>query len=735
MQFLKISFLLFLLGGAFAVMEEVDGALPTEMADAQIPLGAPSVTNPLSGVSSVGRDLNTEPMSERDVQPSLIEAPTGSSSGENVAASASDSGSSEDTTAPDTLTPLFRFFSGKYGDHLYTTDRNEVSESGGWVFEGITAYIHSKEVSGMKPLYRTFQVSKLDHIYSTEKPTTSEDVRDEGIQGYISGSQGAGLVPLNQYYSEKLGDHFYTTDSGNSIKIGENEYKFGKIEGYVVPPKEDEKAKSKDGVVTVTGTTTAAGSNSTAGTGSGMNLVPLFRYWNPRLRDHYYTINFDLLGNGKHGWRYQGIQAYIYKSEVQDSVPLYKYWNIRLGDHFYTTKWNELGTGKAGYQYKGILGYVLNDRKPGAVPMYRYYNAKIGDHFFTDNWSHLGTGKNGWSYEGISCYVFPDPSGSDSHGAGTTGQGAQTIENLPLLVPLYRYWNVHFRDHFYTTLWKEVEVGTHGWQYQGVQALVFATQSEGTVPLYRYWNIQTLDHFYTTNFNVLEHGGKNGWVYEGIQCYVSPYRRPDTVPLYRYFNQRIADHFYTTKWIGKNPNGWRFEGIQAYVHPRPTGKDGKSPSDTSGSGDGKSEFASGGDDIAKVVPLYRYWNDEIKDHFYTTNWDTLKNGVRGWKYDGIQAYVYNQQKQGTVPFYRYWNPRTGDHFYTTSNKELKDSQEWKYQGITAYVYSTPDQGGIPLYRYYNARTGDHFYTTNWKELERGSNGFEYQGIADRKSVV
>merc|ERR1711916_272907 len=96
---------------------------------------------------------------------------------------------------------------------------------------------------------------------------------------------------------------------------------------------------------------------------------------------------------------------------------------------------------------------------------------------------------------------------------------------------------------------------------------------------------------------------------------------------------------------------------------------------------------------------------------------------------GIQAYVFNKQKQGSAPLYRYWNARTGDHFYTISNKELKDSDEWKYQGISAYVYTSPDQGGVPLYRYFNGRTGDHFYTTNWKELERGANGFEYQGIA------
>jgi hypothetical protein len=453
------------------------------------------------------------------------------------------------------------------------------------------------------------------------------------------------------------------------------------------------------------------------------DLRPLYRYWNPKLRDHVYKLNKRELGtDGKSGWRFQGVQCYIYNRNVTGSIPLYHYWNVERGDDFYTIDVRELGPeGKSGYVMKKILGWVPQIEVEGSVPLYRYYNHGIGDHFYTNNWSHLGTGKHGFVFQGIAANVFPDPSGSHPQVAGTGKEDGTPLEQRALLVPLYRYWNVHNRDHLYTTRWSEVQAGTHGWVYQGVQALVFARPMPGTVPLHRYWNIGTLDHFYTTNFSVLKHGG-DGWKYEGVQCYVSPYRRADTVPLYRYFNTRINDHFYTTRFLGKDPNGWKFEGIQAYVHPRATDRQGTLPG-------GKAPDSALPKAKDGLVPLFRYWSPLIKDHFYTTNWSTLKNGVRGWKYDGIQAYVYTENRPETVPLRRFWNAHTGDHFYTVDDAEVRDDPKWVAQGTTAYVYKTFDHGGIPLYRYYNSVTGDHFYTTNWKELERGANGFEYQGVA------
>jgi Zn-dependent metalloprotease len=43
----------------------------------------------------------------------------------------------------------------------------------------------------------------------------------------------------------------------------------------------------------------------------GGTAVPLFRYWNPGIGDHFYTTNWSELGAGKYGWNYEGVQCYV----------------------------------------------------------------------------------------------------------------------------------------------------------------------------------------------------------------------------------------------------------------------------------------------------------------------------------------------------------------------------------------------------------------------------------------
>ena len=67
--------------------------------------------------------------------------------------------------------------------------------------------------------------------------------------------------------------------------------------------------------------------------------VPLHRYWNSAIADHFYTTDFGELGSGNFGWVYEGVQCYVYPSPAADAVALHRYWNGDVGDHFYTTEW------------------------------------------------------------------------------------------------------------------------------------------------------------------------------------------------------------------------------------------------------------------------------------------------------------------------------------------------------------------------------------------------------------
>ena len=134
--------------------------------------------------------------------------------------------------------------------------------------------------------------------------------------------------------------------------------------------------------------------------------VPVYRYWNGRIGDHFYTTNWGELGRGRSGYRYEGVQCWVRSRRAAGTVPLYRYWNGRIGDHFYTTNWGELGRGRSGYRYEGIQCWVRSRRAAGTVPLYRYWNGRIGDHFYTTNWGELGRGRSGYRYEGIQCWVY-----------------------------------------------------------------------------------------------------------------------------------------------------------------------------------------------------------------------------------------------------------------------------------------------------------------------------------------
>jgi hypothetical protein len=107
------------------------------------------------------------------------------------------------------------------------------------------------------------------------------------------------------------------------------------------------------------------------------------------------------------------------------------------------------------------------------------------------------------------------------------------------------------------------------------------------------------------NYNELR-GGANGWVFKGVACKLLVHRDALSVPLYRYWNGR--DHFYTTN--SREQGSYTYEGVTGYCYPS---------------------------HVAGTVPLYRYYQPAVVDHFYTRN--TNYNG-HGYVYEGVACYVF-----------------------------------------------------------------------------------------------
>ena len=49
------------------------------------------------------------------------------------------------------------------------------------------------------------------------------------------------------------------------------------------------------------------------------------------------------------------------------------------------------------------------------------------------------------------------------------------------------------------------------------------------------------------------------------------------------------------------------------------------------------------------MPLYRYFNEEAGDHFYTNNWSHLGAGKNGWRYEGITGYTFPEATSDARP--------------------------------------------------------------------------------------
>lgn len=135
--------------------------------------------------------------------------------------------------------------------------------------------------------------------------------------------------------------------------------------------------------------------------------APIFRYWNPSVTDHYYSIKYDEMSEGDLGWGIEKIAGFAFSSQRIGTVPLYRYWNPGWGDHFYTTNFNELGNGGQGWVLERVECYVFSQQQAGTVPLYRYWNPTIGNHYYTTNFNELGHGANGYTFEWIECYIFP----------------------------------------------------------------------------------------------------------------------------------------------------------------------------------------------------------------------------------------------------------------------------------------------------------------------------------------
>ena len=89
--------------------------------------------------------------------------------------------------------------------------------------------------------------------------------------------------------------------------------------------------------------------------------------------------------------------------EGGSDAQLYRYVNVVNNLHFYTINFNELGNGKGYYKLEKVEGIVSSQPAEGTDPLYRFCRISDNSHFYTTNINELKTGNSEYLFEGISC--------------------------------------------------------------------------------------------------------------------------------------------------------------------------------------------------------------------------------------------------------------------------------------------------------------------------------------------
>jgi hypothetical protein len=116
-----------------------------------------------------------------------------------------------------------------------------------------------------------------------------------------------------------------------------------------------------------------------------------------------------------------------------------------------------------------------------------------------------------------------------------------------------------------------------------------------------------------------------------------------------------------------------------------------------------------------LVPLYRTYNPNSGEHFYTTSYAEAENAYNaGWNIEGTGW----QTPASGNPVYRVFNPNStnaGSHYYTGSKAEAEHlvGLGWKWDNNAQPVFYSG--GDMPVYVQYNKNDSGHNYTTSLNE--------------------
>ncbi len=133
--------------------------------------------------------------------------------------------------------------------------------------------------------------------------------------------------------------------------------------------------------------------------------------------------------------------------------------------------------------------------------------------------------------------------------------------------------------------------------------------------------------------------------------------------------------------------------------------------------------------VDDVPQIWRWWNGEATDHYYTR---TPPGGLPpdiGWEVENDVFSLFQAPGPGLTLLYEWYNGQIIDHFYTTDpSGELAPANGYELSGPIGYICQGPAAGLTELYRWWHPTLYNHFYTADPDGEIADEIGYIYEGI-------
>jgi hypothetical protein len=136
------------------------------------------------------------------------------------------------------------------------------------------------------------------------------------------------------------------------------------------------------------------------------------------------------------------------------------------------------------------------------------------------------------------------------------------------------------------------------------------------------------------------------------------------------------------------------------------------------------------ENISKVVDIYRYYNGA--DYLFTADpqSETKRLIQNNYMKEGIAFRLFKPDTPGTAAFYRWYNPQIKNHFYHYDSRGAgKDLRGYIYEGTIGNIATSRLTNTRELYRWYNTKTGHYFYSTDMQGGKINKKVYRFDGIA------